>query len=174
MNRQTVNKSVLLLVVFFISSIFFSMIRGFLMALFLAGLFSALLTPVYRRFENWFGGRRSLASLTTVGFTEGGGQGSPFSARAAYPTVYGLPTDLEKVRALGVRTDIDVIFLSQLYKFGRVVSYRSAIKVLGDPLFKRASTLQPVLVKLWFAGSLWPAQLDAGGFSGLQSLFRPG
>ncbi len=67
MNRQTVNKSVLLLVVFFISSIFFSMIRGFLMALFLAGLFSALLTPVYRRFENWFGGRRSLASLTTVG-----------------------------------------------------------------------------------------------------------
>ena len=67
MNRKTVNKSVLLLVVVFISAIFFSMIRAFLMALFLAGLFSALINPVYKRFENWFGGRRSLASLTTVG-----------------------------------------------------------------------------------------------------------
>lgn len=67
MNRKIVNKSVLILVVIFISAIFFSMIRDFLMALFLAGLFSALLTPIYKRFANWFGGRRSLASLTTVG-----------------------------------------------------------------------------------------------------------
>lgn len=67
MNRKIVNKSVLILLVIFISAIFFSMIRDFLMALFLAGLFSALLTPIYKRFANWFGGRRSLASLTTVG-----------------------------------------------------------------------------------------------------------
>ena len=67
MNREIVNKSVLLLVVVFISAIFFSMIRAFLMAIFLAGLFSALITPVYKRFVQWFGNRRSLASLTTVG-----------------------------------------------------------------------------------------------------------
>jgi predicted PurR-regulated permease PerM len=66
MNRKTVNKFVLILVVVLISAIFFSMIRGFLMALFLAGLFSALITPVYKRFVKWFRGRRSLASMTTV------------------------------------------------------------------------------------------------------------
>ena len=66
MQRSTLNKSVLLLVVFFISAIFLSMIRPFLMAIFLAGLFSALVHPVYRRFVNWYGGRRSLASLTTL------------------------------------------------------------------------------------------------------------
>lgn len=66
MQRSTMNKSVLLLVVFFISAIFLSMIRPFLMAIFLAGLFSALVHPVYRRFVSWYGGRRSLASLTTL------------------------------------------------------------------------------------------------------------
>lgn len=66
MQRSAINKSVLLLVVFFISAIFLSMIRPFLMAIFLAGLFSALVHPVYRRFVNWYGGRRSLASLTTL------------------------------------------------------------------------------------------------------------
>jgi len=66
MQRSAINKSVLLLVVVFISAIFLSMIRPFLMAIFLAGLFSALVHPVYRRFVNWYGGRRSLASLTTL------------------------------------------------------------------------------------------------------------
>ena len=66
MQRSAINKSVLLLVVVFISAIFLSMIRPFLMAIFLAGLFSALVHPVYRRFMSWYGGRRSLASLTTL------------------------------------------------------------------------------------------------------------
>ena len=66
MQRSTMNKSVLLLVVAFISAVFLSMIRSFLMAIFLAGLFSALVSPLYRRFVGWFGGRRSLASLTTI------------------------------------------------------------------------------------------------------------
>ncbi len=66
MNRDTVNKSVLLLLVIFISAIFLSMIRSFLMALLMAGIFSALTYPVYRRFERWYGGRRALASLTTL------------------------------------------------------------------------------------------------------------
>jgi len=66
MNRESVNKSVLLLLVFFVSAIFLSMIRHFLMAIFLAGIFSALAHPLYRRFEHWFRGRRSLASFTTL------------------------------------------------------------------------------------------------------------
>ena len=37
MKKETVNKSVLLLLVMFISALFLSMIRNFLMAIFLAG-----------------------------------------------------------------------------------------------------------------------------------------
>jgi predicted PurR-regulated permease PerM len=66
MNRDTVNKSVLLLLVLFISAVFLSMIRSFLMAIFMAGLFSALARPLYKRLEKWFGGRRALASLVTL------------------------------------------------------------------------------------------------------------
>ncbi len=66
MNRDTANKSVLLLLVIFISAIFLSMIRSFLMAIFLAGIFSALARPLYKRFERWYGGRRALASLSTL------------------------------------------------------------------------------------------------------------
>ncbi len=66
MTRDTVNKSVLLLLVVFISAIFLSMVRSFLMAIFMAGIFSALAYPVYRRFESWYGGRRALASLSTL------------------------------------------------------------------------------------------------------------
>jgi predicted PurR-regulated permease PerM len=66
MQREIVNKSVLLLVVLFISAIFLSMIRSFLMAIFLAGLFAALVHPVYARLAHLFKGRRSLASLTTI------------------------------------------------------------------------------------------------------------
>ncbi|MDX1738440.1 MAG: AI-2E family transporter, partial [Alphaproteobacteria bacterium] len=66
MNRDTINKSVLLLLVSFISAIFLSMIRSFLMAIFMAGIFSALAYPIYMRFERWYGGRRVLALLSTL------------------------------------------------------------------------------------------------------------
>ena len=66
MNQDTVNKSILVLMVIAISTLFFSMIHQFLMAIFLAGLFSALARPVYRRLKIWFGGRRHLASVTTM------------------------------------------------------------------------------------------------------------
>ncbi|MGD8261470.1 MAG: hypothetical protein PVG70_06355 [Desulfobacterales bacterium] len=36
------------------------------MAIFPAGIFSALSYPLYRRFEVWFRGRRSLASISTL------------------------------------------------------------------------------------------------------------
>ena len=66
MNQDAVNKSVLVLMVIAISALFFSMIHQFLMAIFLAGLFSALARPVYRRLKIRFNGHRHLASVTTL------------------------------------------------------------------------------------------------------------
>lgn len=66
MNQDTINKSVLVLLLLVISALFLSMIQQFLMAIFLAGLFSALARPVYLYFEKLYGGRRHWASLTTL------------------------------------------------------------------------------------------------------------
>ncbi len=66
MNQDNVNKSVLALMVIVISALFLSMIHQFLMAIFLAGLFSALARPVYRRLKVMFKGHRHLASVTTL------------------------------------------------------------------------------------------------------------
>jgi predicted PurR-regulated permease PerM len=66
MKNETVSRFVLILLVLGISALFLSMIQDFLMALFLAALFSALVHPLYKRFEKWFGGRRGLASMTTL------------------------------------------------------------------------------------------------------------
>lgn len=66
MKHDTVNKSVVLLSVVFVSALFLSMIRQFLMAILLAGIFSGLARPLYRRFERWFGGRRAIASALTL------------------------------------------------------------------------------------------------------------
>jgi len=49
-----------------ISTLFFSMLSQFAMAIFLAGLFSALARPVYRNLSYRFKGRRHLASITTL------------------------------------------------------------------------------------------------------------
>ncbi|MGD9082143.1 MAG: AI-2E family transporter [Desulfobacterales bacterium] len=66
MKNGMVNKSVVLLLIFFISALFLSMIRHFLMAILLAGIFSALAHPLYLWFERHFRGRRNLASLVTL------------------------------------------------------------------------------------------------------------
>jgi predicted PurR-regulated permease PerM len=66
MDKQLTHKWVLLLLVFFISALFLSMIRPFLMSIFLAGIFSALSYPLYLRFEKWFKGKRYLASLAAI------------------------------------------------------------------------------------------------------------
>ena len=49
-----------------ISALFLAMIQPFLMALFLAGLFSALARPLFLRFQKRLGGKRHLASLLTL------------------------------------------------------------------------------------------------------------
>lgn len=66
MNQAAVNKTVLILLLLFISALFLSMIQQFLMALFLAAIFSALAHPVYLYLAKLFGGRRNLASITTL------------------------------------------------------------------------------------------------------------
>jgi predicted PurR-regulated permease PerM len=66
MNQDAVSKTVLVIMVIAISALFVSMIQQFIMAIFLAGLFSALARPVYRQLKVWFGGRRHLASLATM------------------------------------------------------------------------------------------------------------
>ena len=66
MNRDVIHKSFLLMLVLFISALFLIMIRPFLMALLLAGIFSALSHPLYRRLTRAFGGRQTLASAITL------------------------------------------------------------------------------------------------------------
>ena len=66
MDQDRVNKIVLAVMVIAISALFFTMVHQFLMAIFLAGLFSALARPVYRRLRILFRGHRHLASLTTL------------------------------------------------------------------------------------------------------------
>ncbi|MDD4073168.1 MAG: AI-2E family transporter [Desulfobacterales bacterium] len=66
MDKITVHKWVLLLLVLFISALFLSMISQFLMAIFLAGIFSALSLPLYRRFVKGFRGRRRWAAAACI------------------------------------------------------------------------------------------------------------
>jgi predicted PurR-regulated permease PerM len=66
MDREVIHKSFLILLVIFISAVFLFMVRPFLMALLLAGIFSALVHPSYRRMARWLGGRHQIASAITV------------------------------------------------------------------------------------------------------------
>jgi predicted PurR-regulated permease PerM len=66
MEKESLNKRMLLLVVLFISAVFVAMIRQFLMAIILAGIFTALSKPLYNRLQQRFGNRSALASLTTI------------------------------------------------------------------------------------------------------------
>ncbi len=56
----------LLLAAVFISVLFILMIRSFLIAVLMAGIFSALARPLYGHFERRFRGRRSPASLASL------------------------------------------------------------------------------------------------------------
>lgn len=60
-------KAFLLLLVASISAAFLATIRGFLIALLLAAVFSAVCQPLYRKLLRWLRGRRSAASLATLG-----------------------------------------------------------------------------------------------------------
>ncbi|PIE61331.1 MAG: AI-2E family transporter [Desulfobacterales bacterium] len=66
MNRELIHPSFLLIMVFFISAVFLTMIKAFLMAIFLAGIFSALTRPMYQYLKRWMGGRQTLAATATI------------------------------------------------------------------------------------------------------------
>jgi predicted PurR-regulated permease PerM len=66
MQTTTASKAVLLVLVAAITLTFLSMIKPFIMAVLLAGIFSSLAQPAYRRFTSWFKGRRSAASIVTL------------------------------------------------------------------------------------------------------------
>ncbi len=65
-NKDLVSKTTLLLLTLAISALFLSMISQFLMAIFMAGLFSAMVSPLHRRLTVRLRGRENLASILTV------------------------------------------------------------------------------------------------------------
>ena len=65
-SRERFRKSFLLLLTLGISALFLVMIRQFLMAVLLAGIFSGLAYPLYHRILQRLKGRRPLASVTTI------------------------------------------------------------------------------------------------------------
>jgi len=66
MKRELINKSVLLVLVLLISALFLDMIRQFLMPMFMAGIFSAIVSPAHRWLTARIGGRENLASILVV------------------------------------------------------------------------------------------------------------
>ncbi len=66
MKQQLVNKTTLLGLVVLISALFLTMVHQFLMAIFMAALFSAILAPVHHLLARKLGGRESLASIFIV------------------------------------------------------------------------------------------------------------
>jgi len=59
-------KGFVLVAVIAISALFFVMIKGFVVPLLLAGIFSALAQPLYRRLRDWLRGRQATASALTI------------------------------------------------------------------------------------------------------------
>lgn len=66
MKREMINKSVLLVLVLLISALFLDMISQFLMPMFMAGIFSAILSPAHRWLNTKIGDRENLASILVL------------------------------------------------------------------------------------------------------------
>lgn len=66
MNKNLISKTTLLALVVVISALFLTMIHQFLMAIFMAGLFSAMVAPIHHRLTVKLRGRENLASSMTV------------------------------------------------------------------------------------------------------------
>jgi predicted PurR-regulated permease PerM len=66
MQIHVVNKITLLFLIILISALFISMISNFLMPLLLAGIFSAMAQPIYKKIAQLLRDRRRAASLITI------------------------------------------------------------------------------------------------------------
>ena len=65
-NPDRVRKTVVLLLTLAVSVIFFHMIRGFMIALFLAAVFTGMTYPLHHRILVRLNGRRSIAAMFTL------------------------------------------------------------------------------------------------------------
>jgi predicted PurR-regulated permease PerM len=65
-NREKFANVFLVLLAIAISIVFLLMVRGFLMAVLLAGIFSGMANPLYRYFLKLFKGRKALASAVSI------------------------------------------------------------------------------------------------------------
>jgi len=66
MNKESFSRVFVILLLIFISALFVSMIRTFLMTILLAAIFSGISQPLYNRILKAFRGRKALASLCTL------------------------------------------------------------------------------------------------------------
>jgi len=66
MSQARFSKGFLVLLAIGISIIFLLMIRRFLLAILLAGIFSAIAQPLYKRLLKWFRGHHAPASIATI------------------------------------------------------------------------------------------------------------
>jgi predicted PurR-regulated permease PerM len=66
MKGETLNNLVLLTLVLIISVLFLTMIHQFLMPMFMAGIFSAMLSPFHRWLTGKLRGHKHLASIITI------------------------------------------------------------------------------------------------------------
>lgn len=66
MQQSFVNRAVLILVLGVISLMFFQVVKPFLLSIFIAALFAAFFTPLYRWFLRHTGNRPALASILTL------------------------------------------------------------------------------------------------------------
>jgi predicted PurR-regulated permease PerM len=64
--QEKFSKGFLLLLTVGVSILFYRMIRPFFMAVLLAGIFSGMAYPLYRRLVRWFKGRQAPASVATI------------------------------------------------------------------------------------------------------------
>ena len=64
--QEKFSKGFLLLLTIAVSLLFFRMIRPFFMAVLLAGIFSGMAYPLYRRLERWFKGHKVPTSIVTI------------------------------------------------------------------------------------------------------------
>ena len=66
MQQSFVNRAVLILVLGVISLLFYQVVKPFLLSIFIAALFAALFTPLYRWFLVRVGNRPALAATLTL------------------------------------------------------------------------------------------------------------
>lgn len=66
MDRTSINKITILIIILLVSALFLTLIRQFIMVILLAGIFSSMAQPIFHAFERWFRGRKTLASFITL------------------------------------------------------------------------------------------------------------